>query len=60
MLWVEKNSGKTLEDLRKEIEDIIFDLGKHIQVLRIDKDNTILDIPYKEYVDRIMNAINNK
>lgn len=49
--------SEALKDLRDQIDEALFDLGKEIKILRIDKDNTILDIPYKKYVDRLVGIL---
>ncbi len=43
--------------LKEKLEAILFDLGKEIKILKIDKDNIILDVPYSEYVDKIINEV---
>jgi hypothetical protein len=45
--------------LREKLETILFDLGKEIKILKIDKDNIILDVPYSEYVDKIIKDVIN-
>lgn len=49
--------SEALRDLRNQIDEVLFDLGKEIKILKIDKDNTILDIPYKKYVDRLVGIL---
>lgn len=44
------------ENLRHEIGDILFRLGKDINIHKIDSANTIIDIPYKVYIDLIIEA----
>jgi hypothetical protein len=45
------------KELRNQIDEILFDLGKEIKILKVDKDNLILDIPYKKYVDRLVSLL---
>ena len=44
-------------ELKKEIEEILFDLGKNIDIVKIDKDNIILDVPYGVYVNKVIIAV---
>jgi hypothetical protein len=43
--------------LKKDIEEILFDLGKNIDIIKIDKDNIILDVPYGVYVNKVIIAV---
>jgi|694.fasta_scaffold60466_4 hypothetical protein len=43
--------------LREKLEIILFDLGKEIKILKIDKDNIILDVPYSEYINKIIKEV---
>ena len=45
------------KELRDKIDEVLFDLGKEITILKVDKDNLILDIPYKKYVDRLLSLL---
>lgn len=53
----QEESIKESSTLKDQIDEILFDLGKEIKVLKIDKDNTILDIPYKKYVDKLVDLL---
>jgi hypothetical protein len=50
-------SSEVSKGLRDQVDEVLFDLGKEIKILRIDKDNLILDIPYKKYVDRLVGLL---
>ena len=41
--------------LESKLAEVLFDLGKEIKILKIDKDNIILDVPYTEYIKKIIN-----
>lgn len=41
------------------ISDILFNMGKEIKILKIDNDNIILDVPYTEYINQILIAVDN-
>jgi hypothetical protein len=34
-------------------------MGKEIKILKIDNDNIILDVPYTEYINQILTAVDN-
>jgi hypothetical protein len=36
-------------DLEKEINEILFSIGKDIKIHKIDVDNTIIEIDYQKY-----------
>jgi hypothetical protein len=46
--------------IKSQLEQILFDLGKEIKILRIDNQNIILDVPYSEYIAKIIDAISEK
>lgn len=46
--------------IKGQLEQILFDLGKEIKILRIDNQNIILDVPYSEYIAKIIDAISEK
>jgi hypothetical protein len=41
-------------EIKKQIEDVLFDIGKSIKIHRIDKDNTIIEVDYDKYVNEIL------
>lgn len=46
-----------MSNLRKELESILFEIGKESTLHRVDKDNFILEIDYDKYIDNILAAI---
>jgi hypothetical protein len=46
--------------IKGQLEEILFDLGKEIKILRIDNQNIILDVPYSEYIAKIIDTISEK
>jgi hypothetical protein len=40
--------------IKKEIENILFDLTKSIKMYRIDNENTIFEIDYDKYSDELL------
>lgn len=40
-------------DFKKEISNVLFDIGKDIKVHKIDKDNMIIEIDYDQYTERL-------
>lgn len=46
-----------MKSLEEKVSEILFDLGKNIKILHIDDENTILDIPYKDYVDQLVSLL---
>lgn len=47
------------DQLEIVISSILFDMGKEIKILKIDNDNIILDVPYTEYINQILIAVDN-
>ena len=51
-------------DLEKEIEKILFQIGKEIKIHKIDNNNTVIEIDYQKYTVAIlrlfMNYLNEK
>jgi len=45
------------ETLRNDIGEILFQLGKDISIHKIDSNNTIIDVPYRQYIDLIIEAV---
>jgi hypothetical protein len=41
-------------DLEKEINKILFDLGKNVMIHKIDDTNSVIEIDYNEYTVRIL------
>jgi hypothetical protein len=41
-------------DLEKEINNILFNLGKEIKIHRVDQENTLIEIEYEKYTIEIM------
>ncbi len=41
-------------DIRDELGDILFCIGKESKIHRIDSQNTILDINYDKFIDQII------
>ena len=46
-------------DLEKEINNILFNLGKEIKIHRVDKDNTLIEIEYEKYTIEILRVFMN-
>ena len=46
-------------DLEKEINNILFNLGKEIKIHRVDKDNTLIEIEYEKYTVEILRVFMN-
>ena len=46
-------------DLEKEINNILFNLGKEIKIHRVDQENTLIEIEYEKYTIEIMRAFMN-
>lgn len=45
------------QTLKIEIGNILLDLGKNIKIHKINDENTILDVPYQEYIDKIVDLV---
>jgi len=41
-------------NIEKEIENILFEIGKEIKIHRLDHDNIILDLDYNKYVKEFL------
>lgn len=41
-------------DLEKEINSILFEMGKEIKIHKIDTDNTILEIDYQKHTIQLL------
>jgi hypothetical protein len=41
-------------DLEKEINNILFNLGKEIKIHRVDQENTLIEIEYEKYTVEIL------
>jgi hypothetical protein len=46
-------------DLEKEINNILFNLGKEIKIHRVDQENTLIEIEYEKYTIEIMRVFMN-
>jgi hypothetical protein len=46
-------------DLEKEIKNILFNIGKDIQIHKLIDGNMIIEIDYDKYVSEIKNLIDN-
>ncbi len=46
-------------DLEKEINQILFELGKEIKIYRVDQENTVIDIEYQKYTAQILRVFMN-
>lgn len=47
-----------MDKLEKEIESILFEIGKEIKIHKIDNQNSLIEIDYNKYISKIMKAIN--
>lgn len=47
-------------NMQNEIEQILSDMIKSIKIYQIDHDNSIFDVDYKNYLDKIMKVIENQ
>ena len=41
-------------DVEKEINEILFNIGKEIKIHKVDDDNTIIEIDYQKYTVEIL------
>lgn len=41
-------------NIEKDIEDILFEIGKEIKIHRLDNNNIILDLDYNKYVKELL------
>ena len=46
-------------DLEKEINNILFNLGKEIKIHRVDQENTLIEIEYEKYTVEILRVFMN-
>ena len=46
-------------DLEKEINNILFNLGKEIKIHRVDQENTLIEIEYEKYTIEILRVFMN-
>jgi len=46
-------------DLEKEINNILFQMGKEIKIYRVDSENTVIDIEYQKYTAAILRVFMN-
>jgi hypothetical protein len=43
--------------LEDQIREVLFSIGKEIQILRIDKNNTVISIDYEKYVSELKSIL---
>lgn len=43
--------------LEDQIREVLFNIGKEINIIKIDKDNTIISIDYDKYVDELKSIL---
>lgn len=41
-------------DFKKEIHNVLFDIGKDIKIHKVDKDNMIIEIDYDKYTEKLI------
>jgi hypothetical protein len=41
-------------DLEKEINDVLFKIGKEVKIHKIDNNNTIIEIDYQKYTIELL------
>lgn len=46
-------------DLEKEIEAVLFKIGKEIKIHKVDNDNTIIEIDYQKYTIELLRMFMN-
>jgi hypothetical protein len=46
-------------DLEKEINNILFEMVKEIKLHRVDNENTVIEVDYKEYTIRLLRLFKN-
>lgn len=51
------SDSKIRDNLELSISNVLFDLGKEIKILKIDSNNIILDVPYTEYIKKILVSV---
>lgn len=44
-------------DLENQIREVLFNIGKEIQILKIDSSNTIISIDYEKYVSELKSIL---
>jgi len=44
-------------DLEDQIRSILFSIGKDIEIIRIDNENTIISIDYEKYVAELKSIL---
>lgn len=44
-------------NLDDEIRRVLFEIGKDIKIHRIDKDNTIIEIDYEKYLEKLKSIL---
>lgn len=43
--------------MEEELRQILFELGTSIKIHKIDNDNSVLEIDYEQYVQKIMQLV---
>ena len=51
---IRERKKMSLED---QIREVLFSIGKEIQILKIDNDNTIISIDYDKYVSELKSIL---
>jgi hypothetical protein len=44
-------------NLESRIRDVLFEIGKDIKIHKIDNDNTIIEIDYDKYVEKLKSIL---
>jgi hypothetical protein len=44
-------------DLEDQIRSVLFSIGKEIEIIRIDNENTIISIDYEKYVAELKSIL---
>lgn len=44
-------------NLEDRIREVLFQIGKEIKILRIDRDNTVISIDYEKYVEELKSIL---
>jgi hypothetical protein len=44
-------------NIESKIRDVLFEIGKDIKIHKIDNDNTIIEIDYEKYVEKLKSIV---
>ena len=44
-------------NIESRIRDVLFEIGKDIKIHKIDNDNTIIEIDYEKYVEKLKSIL---